>query len=113
MDLKIIGLLIIGVLVLLFASRPTRYDFDRELLYILHEAIGSSHLRDDLIPSAAVRGCQFRIEDCATIVKSASTVSNTDYVCFTCHQVVSSTGFIDCWGVLKNFMCDVEVTSGK
>lgn len=109
---KVIGLLAIGILLLLFARKPSREDFDHELASTLGEAIGTRayYNEKDVLSNLTTLGCKLRTDDCLEIIKKTYTVSNQDYIILTRHIVNGQGASISCWGFLKQFVRSPKVS---
>lgn len=110
--LKISVVLVTVLLLALFASKPSREDFDRELAAMLREAIGSTS-RDrgkDIVSNLAAVGCKLRPIDCSEILMRTYSISNRDYIFVTRHDVTGPGAAINCVGLLKQFICDASVS---
>lgn len=112
MRIAILSLVLFFVLsAILFTTKPSRDDFDQELTSILREAITSTSYGDGgLLSNMTMLGCKLRSGDCLTILKSLYTVSNNNYVLVTRHRVSGPGASIDCWGILKQFVCESKVS---
>jgi hypothetical protein len=64
MHLRILSLAVIGLILalLMFAAKPSREDFDREMASMLREAISGASYdhRKDLLSNLAAIGCKLR-----------------------------------------------------
>jgi len=112
MNLKIFSLLTIGLLLSLFATKPSRQDFDRELASMLREAVNSTSYDNgkDVLSNLTTIGCKFRTDDCLEILRKTYTISNKNYVFFTRHDVSGSGASISCLGLLKQFVCNASIS---
>jgi hypothetical protein len=112
MYIKAIGLLALGFLLLLFATKPSREDFDHELDSTLREAISANSYDNskDVLSNLTSLGCKLRTEDCLELIKKTYTISNRNYIFFTRNHVSGPGASITCWGVLKQFICGSTVS---
>lgn len=108
----VVAVFVVGLLAALFATKPSRDDFDRELTSILREAISSTSYDKDkgIFSNVTMLGCKLRTDDCLNILKSTYTVTNKNYGLFTRHQVAGPGASIDCWGIFRQFICNSEVS---
>jgi hypothetical protein len=107
-----VSALVAVILVALFATKPSREDFDREVAFMLREAISNTTPDNtkDLVSNLAVIGCRVRAEDCLTVLKRTFSVSTADYIILTRNIVDGPGTKIRCWGLLKQFVCDAGVS---
>ncbi len=112
MYFKIASLLVFDLLLLLFATKPSREDFDRELTSKLREAISSTYFDNgkDILSNLTIIGCELRTEDCLEMIRKTYRIANRDGILFTRNYANGPGASIDCWGVLRQFICTSTVS---
>jgi hypothetical protein len=100
------------LLVSLFAARPSREDFDRELDGIIRDAISSSSYRSGGTVTSKMTslGCKVRTSECVALLKKAYSISNREFVFFSLHNVYGPNASLSCWGAFWHFVCNGTLT---
>jgi hypothetical protein len=97
----------------MFASRPSRDDFDKELTWILREAISNTRVtkNGDPLDNLTALGCRLSTEHCLQVLKNIYGVTNSNFLLFSRHVVRGPGANISCFGVIKQFVCPtIEVS---
>jgi hypothetical protein len=113
MQFKVAALVVGLILLALFATKPTRGDFDQELDSMLREAISTTTYDNGKTIDANLTavGCKLRTNDCLNILRKTYSVSNKNFIFVTRHDVSGPGASIRCWGLLKQFVCDTTSVS--
>ena len=96
MNPKIVGGVAGAALFLFFMTKPSREDFDQQVTYMLRSAIGSSSLSNK--------------REVFSNVKSALSVSSTDYLVAAYYEASGAGTDIACWALLTRFACNGGVS---
>jgi hypothetical protein len=112
MRFAVLSVGLVVTILLLFATKPSQDDFDRELAALVREAISSRSYDDakGLASNLIAVGCKLRTDDCLTVLKKTYSVSSTDYLLFSRRTVTGPRATLQCWGLLKQFICAGDLT---
>jgi hypothetical protein len=107
MRLGLFALALAAIALLFFTTKPSRDDFDREFSALVRETVSNSthDANKGFGAHLAALGCQLRANDCLAILKSAYMITSRDYVLFSQQKVTGPGTTVDCWGLLRQFIC--------
>jgi hypothetical protein len=108
----LLAIAMVSIIIFLFATKPSRDEFDKELTSMMREKLTSPDFNKekDVSFNLAVLGCKLKPEECLSLIRRAYVVSTYDYFVVTRHVVSGPGASISCFGLLRQFVCDGMVS---